>query len=314
MTMQYRRLGATDLTVSEIGFGGWAMGKWLWGDDVEDSQTVAAVHRALDLGINFFDTAAVYGDGHGERILGQALGPRRAEVVVATKCGRVCDSEGTLYNDSRPASIRRECEQSLRNLQTDVIDLYQVHWPDEQAPLEDTMAALMALRDEGKVRHLGCSNFSVLQMERMRAAGDLVSLQPPYSLLRRGLEAQILPFCRSHNLAVLCYSPLQRGLLTGKYRPGAAFPATDSRSRDPLFGDEKLVQIAAAVDEMAAMAAAYGKTPGQMAVAWVLSQPGVTVALWGAKRPDQIEECDGATGWTLTAEEMVRLEALFEGI
>jgi len=312
--MQYRQLGKTDLHVSEIGFGGWAMGKWLWGDDVQDTETTAAVHRALDLGINFFDTAAVYGDGHSERVLGQALGARRAEVVVATKCGRVRDAEGKLYNDSRPDSIRRECEQSLRNLGTDVIDLYQVHWPDEAVPFAETMAALMALRAEGKICHIGCSNFTVPMLERMEAAGELVSLQPPYSLLRRGIEAEILPFCREHNLAVLCYSPLQRGLLTGKYRPGATFPETDSRSRDPLFAEPKLSQIAAAVDEMAGLAAAHGRTAAQMAVAWVLNQPGVTVALWGAKRADQIEESAGASGWRLTEAEMTRLAELFAGV
>jgi len=314
MSMEYRQLGTTDLTVSEIGFGGWAMGKLFWGDDVQDSETTAAIHRALDLGLTLFDTAPVYGDGHSECVLGAALGAHRAEVVVATKCGRVRNAEGKLYNDSRPESIRGECEQSLRNLQTDVIDLYQVHWPDEQVPFEDTMAALMALRDEGKIRHIGCSNFTVPMMRRMMAAGELASLQPPYSLLRRGIEDEILPFCREQGLGVLCYSPLQRGLLTGKYRPGATFPETDSRSRDPLFGEEKLARIAAAVDEMAAMASAYGRTPGQMAVAWVLNQPGVSVALWGAKRPEQIEECAGAAGWKLTAEETTRLEELFGGI
>jgi len=309
--MQYRQLGTTDLRVSEIGFGGWAMGKWLWGDDIADSETTAAVHRALDLGINFFDTAAVYGDGHSERVMGAALGTRRGDIVLATKGGRIRDPEGKLYNDSRPEAIRRECEQSLRNLQTDVIDLYQIHWPDEAVPFEDTMAELMALRAEGKIRHIGCSNFSVPQMQRMLAAGELVSLQPPYSLLRRGIEEEILPFCQARNLAVLCYSPLQRGLLTGKYRAGATFPESDSRSRDPLFAEPKLSQIAAAVDEMAKLAAAQGRTAAQMAAAWVLNQPGVTVALWGAKRPEQIEASAGASGWRLTEEEMGRLAEVF---
>lgn len=312
--METRPLGRTGLQVSEIGFGGWAMGKWLWGDDIADEETIAAVHRALDLGITLYDTAMVYGDGHSERVLGQALGNRRGEVVVATKCGRVRKADGELYTDSSPASVRRECEQSLRNLSTDFIDLYQVHWPDEQTPFEDTMATLMALRAEGKIRHIGCSNFTVPMMERMMSAGELVSLQPPYSLLRRGIEEEVLPFCRKHELAVLCYSPLQRGLLTGKYRPGATFPETDSRGRDALFQGEKLARIAAAVDEMAQMAGAHGKTPAQMAVAWVLGQPGVTVALWGAKRPEQIAESAGASGWKLTAEESRRLEGLFAGI
>jgi len=312
--MEYRRLGKTDLLVSEIGFGGWPMGKLFWGEDIKDEETIAAVHRALDLGINFFDTAAIYGEGHGERVLAKALGPHRQAVLVATKCGRKRAPDGTLYNDSSPESIRQECEQSLRNLQTDYIDLYQVHWPDEKTPFEDTMATLMALRDEGKIRYIGCSNFTVPMMERMMRAGELISLQPPYSLLRRDIEKDILPFCRQHNLAVICYSPLQRGLLTGKYRPGATFPESDSRSRDPLFQGEKLAKIAAAVDKMAQIAASYGRTPAQMAVAWILNQPGVTMALWGAKRPAQIEECAGASGWKLSATEWQQIADLFADI
>lgn len=312
--MEYRPLGNTDLRVSAIGFGCWAMGKWMWGEDVVDDDSIAAVQRALDLGINFYDTAAVYGKGHSERVLARALGTRRGEVIVATKCGRKQDAEGKLYNDSTPAGIAAECEQSLRNLQTDWIDLYQVHWPDEQTPFEDTMAALLSLRDQGKIRHIGVSNFTPPMMERMLTGGPLVSLQPPYSLLRRGIEAEILPFCRANNLAVLAYSPMQRGLLTGKYTPGATFPETDSRSRDPLFQGERLANIAAAVSQLATLAAAHGKTAGQLAIAWVLGQPGLTVALCGAKRVHHIEESVGAAGWVLTAEERAQLEALFEGL
>jgi aryl-alcohol dehydrogenase-like predicted oxidoreductase len=311
--MQYRKLGSTELLVSEIGFGGWAMGKWMWGDDVVDDQSIAAVHCALELGINFFDTAAVYGAGHSERVLGKALLGRRDDVIIATKCGRLCLEDGSMCNDARPASITAECEQSLRNLQTDHIDLYQVHWPDEAVPYEDTMAALMELRKQGKIRHIGVSNFTVPMMERMMSAGELVSLQPPYSLLRRGIEPEILPFCRERNLAILAYSPMQRGLLTGKYGPGATFPQTDSRSRDPLFQGERLEQIAAAVAKMSEMAAAHRKTAGQMAIAWVLNQPGLTVALCGAKRASHIEESVRAAEWKLSAEELQRLDTLFAG-
>lgn len=312
--MQYRKLGSSGLMVSEIGYGGWAMGKWMWGDDVVDEESIAAVHRALELGINFFDTAAVYGEGHSERVLGKALVGRRDEVIIATKCGRICADDGSMCNDSRPASINAECEQSLRNLQTDFIDLYQVHWPDEKVPYEETMAALMKLREQGKIRHIGVSNFTVPMVERMMAAGELVSLQPPYSLLRRGIEAESLPFCRQHDLAVLAYSPMQRGLLTGKYGPGATFPDSDSRSRDPLFQGERLAQIAAAVEQMGQMAAAHGRTAAQMAIAWVLHQPGLTVALCGAKRASHIEESAGAAEWKLSEGEAQALGALFEGL
>jgi aryl-alcohol dehydrogenase-like predicted oxidoreductase len=312
--MQYRKLGSSDLMVSEIGFGGWAMGKWMWGDDVVDDQSIAAVHRALELGINLFDTAAVYGEGHSERVLGKALLGRRDEVIIASKCGRICATDGSMHNDSSPGAINAECEQSLRNLQTDHLDLYQVHWPDESVPFEDTMAALLKLREQGKIRHIGVSNFTVPMMERMMAAGELVSLQPPYSLLRRGIETEILPLCRQRNLAVLAYSPMQRGLLTGKYGPGATFPQSDSRSRDPLFQGERLAQIAAALEQMGQMAAAHGKTAAQMAIAWVLNQPGLTVALCGAKRASHIEESAGAAEWKLSADELQKLDALFAGL
>lgn len=309
--MRYTTLGNSGLQVSVIGFGGWAIGRLFWGDDVVDEESVASVKRALDLGINFFDTAAVYGAGHSEQMLAKGLGNRRSEVIIATKGGRLRDPDGTLHNDSSPDNLRRECEQSLRNLQTDVIDLYQIHWPDEQTPFEDTMAALLKLRDEGKIRFLGVSNFTVPMLERVLALGPVVSLQPPYSLLRRDIEAEILPFCRARNLGVLCYSPMQRGLLTGRYRPGVTFPDTDTRNKDPLFAGEKLEQITARVAQMASMAAAHGKTPAQMAIAWVLSQPGVTVALCGAKRPAHIEESAGAGDWLLSADEERKLRELF---
>jgi aryl-alcohol dehydrogenase-like predicted oxidoreductase len=309
--MRYETLGDSDLKVSVIGFGGWAMGRLFWGEDVVDEDSVAAVRRALDLGVNFFDTAAVYGGGHSERMLARGLAGRRDESIIATKCGRVRAADGTLYNDSSADSIRRECEQSLQNLQTDVIDLYQVHWPDEQTPFEETMARLLGLRDQGKIRYIGVSNFTVPMLEQVMALAPVVSLQPPYSLLRRDIEEEILPFCRERNLGVLCYSPMQRGLLTGRHRPGVTFPGSDSRSRDPLFQREKLERIVKSVDEMAAMAAAHGKTAAQMAIAWVLSQPGVTVALCGAKRPAQIEESAGAGDWVLTPAEAQKLRELF---
>lgn len=312
--MRYHQLGNSDLNVSVIGFGGWAAGKLFWGEDVVDADSIAAIHRALDLGINLFDTAPVYGAGHSERILAQALGARRREVYVATKCGRLRSPEGKLYNDSSPAALKSECEASLQRLRTDVIDLYQVHWPDEAVPFEETMAALLDLQQQGKIRYIGVSNFNVQQMEQMRAVGELTSLQPPYSLLARGIEAEILPYCRQHSLGVLAYSPMRRGLLTGKYRPGATFPASDSRSQDSMFQGQRLARIVAAVGEMAAMAAEHGKTPGQMAIAWVLSQPGVTVALCGAKRPYHIEESVGAAEWELDPDTSARLSALFEGL
>ena len=312
--MQDRKLGAADLTVSEIGFGCWAMGKWMWGDDVVDEESVKAVHRGLELGITLFDTAAVYGFGHSERVLARALGSRRQDIVLATKCGLRWDDRENIWRDSSPQSIVQECEDSLQRLNTDVIDLYQVHWPDDDTPFEDTMAALVSLQEQGKIRAIGVSNFSVEQMQRLRSAGPLVSDQPPYSLLRRGIEKDVLPFCRENGLGVLCYSPMQRGLLTGKYQPGVAFPESDGRHNDRLFQGDTFLRIHSAVEKLRALAAESGKTPAQMALAWVLNQPGVTVALCGVKRPAHIEESAGAAGWKLDADLLARIESLFEGL
>lgn len=311
--MQYRKLGSSDLEVSVIGFGCWAMGKAFWGDDVVDEDSAAAVHKALDLGITLFDTAAVYGFGHSEEVLAGALGERRSDIVLATKCGLSWDDQGSIYRSSKPEDIIQGCEDSLRRLRTDVIDLFQVHWPDENVPFEDTMDALVSLRDAGKIRYIGVSNFSAPQMRRMITRGELVSNQPPYSLLNRGIEKEVLPFCNESDTGILCYSPMQRGLLTGRYGPGTTFPDTDARSKDPLWQGERFERALAAIDRLKALAGEYDRTVSQLALAWVINQPGVTVALAGAKRPWQIEETAAAGDWVLDAAELARIEECMAG-
>ena len=311
--MQYRRLGNNDLEVSVIGFGCWAMGKAFWGDDVVDDDSIAAVRHALDLGITLFDTAAVYGLGHSEKVLAEALGSRRSEIVLATKCGMSWDDAGNISKSSKPEDIVRGCEESLKRLRTDVIDLFQVHWPDDTVPFEDTMDALVGLQQAGKIRCIGVSNFSAEQMQRMISRGELISDQPPYSLLNRNIEREVLPFCRENNIGVLCYSPMQRGLLTGRYGPGTIFPETDARSKDGLWQGERFEKALAAVERLKALAGEYGRTVSQLALAWVISRPGVTVALAGAKRTWQIEETAAAGDWTLDPAEIARVEECMAG-
>lgn len=309
--MEYRRLGTSDLDISTIGFGCWAMGKAFWGDDVVDEDSIAAVHTALELGINFFDTAQAYGCGHSERVLGQALaGYPRGEVIIATKTGLNWDADNHIFRDSSPEFVLRSCEDSLERLQTDYVDLLQVHWPDEKVPIAETAAAMKQLLDAGKTRAVGVSNYSVAQMEQFMAVCPLHSLQPPYSMINRGIEAEILPFCREHNIGVLAYSPMARGLLTGKYDENARFPETDDRARDSLWQGERFRRTLAAVREMTALAAENGKTMSQLALAWVLSQPGVTCALSGTKRPHQIAETAGAAGWTLSPDILARVDEI----
>ena len=311
--MEYRRLGTTELEVSEIGFGAWAIGKWWWGEDVVDEESVAAVHKALDLGITLFDTADIYGSGHSERVLGQALRGHRDQIIIATKGGRYLDEQENPHGNASKEYLLRACEASLKRLGTDYVDLYQIHFPDpEHTPVEESMEALIELQKAGKIRYIGVSNYNVEQMKRSRQVGDLASLQPPYSMLDREIEEDVLPFCRENNIGVLCYSPMARGLLTGKYNEATTFPESDHRSRIPRWQGDQLCRNVAAVREMTKIAEEAGKTMAQLAVAWVLSQPGITAALCGAKRPSQIEETAGAAGWKLTEAQLQRIDRIIE--
>lgn len=243
--MEYRKLGDSELEVSVVGYGCWAMGKRFWGDDVDDEESIRAVHRALELGITLFDTADVYGMGHSERVLGEALKGHRDEMIIATKGARVWDEE-TLEvtgSDISAGHIIKACNNSLARLGIDCIDLYQVHTSYEGAPIEECAEALVKLQQEGKIRYLGVSNYSVPDMQRHIATAPLTSLQPPYNMLTRGIEEEILPFCIEHNIGTLVYGPMAQGLLSGKYREGATWPESDMRHNSPRFQGERFLSL-----------------------------------------------------------------------
>lgn len=310
--MEFAQLSSLDMEVSRVALGTWAIGGWMWGGtDVEDA--VRTIHEALDLGITTIDTAPVYGFGLSEEILADALARRsvpRDKVIIATKAGLEWDEAENVRRNSKPERIRREIEDSLRRLKTDYIDLYQIHWPDPETPIEETAGVLRELYEQGKIRAVGVSNFTVEQMEAWRQVAPLHSCQPRYNLLERQIEADVLPYCRRHNVAVLAYSPLARGLLTGKYSMDVQFPPGDSRAQDARFQPDALRRHLKVVDGLREMARGLGRTVSQLAFRWVLDQPGVTVALWGARRPDQIREAAGVVGWRLSEEQLARIDAI----
>jgi aryl-alcohol dehydrogenase-like predicted oxidoreductase len=306
-----KQLGNTDLFITPIGFGAWAIGgsgwEFGWGEQ-DDTQSIAAIHRALELGVNWIDTAAVYGTGHSEEVVASALktwsGPRP---YVFTKCGLRWDEEGYVRRDLTSRSIRRECEDSLRRLNVDVIDLYQIHWPTED--LEGGWRAMAQLQKEGKVRWIGVSNFNVQELRRAGAIAPVSSLQPPYSLIHTDVE-QILPYCVANNLGVIVYSPMASGLLTGAMtrERAATLPASDWRSRDLEFQEPRLSKNLALVERLREVGARYGRPPGQVAIAWALRKPAVTGAIVGARNAKQVEGNVGAAELHLTDEEIAEIE------
>lgn len=320
--MEYRKLGNTDLNLSVIGFGCWAMGGG-WGQ-TDDRESIAAVRRALDLGVNFFDTADIYGFGHSEEVLAEALGSRRKDVIVATKGGLAWDEHGCLFRSSGRHHIMNAVESSLRRLKTDYIDLYQIHWPDSHTPFETTMRVLDDLIKSGKVRYVGVSNFTVRQMKECMKIRPIHSLQPPYNMLMRDIEKDLLPFCKKNGIGVVAYGPLAYGLLTGKFTEDTEFPKTDWRSGslfpDPgdwqrhidLFHGRQFRRNLKIVEKLKKIADKHGKTVGQLAIAWVLSNPSVTSAIVGAKRPSQIEENVGGAGWQISKEELLRIDEILD--
>ena len=308
--MRYVRLGKTDLEVSAIAFGTWAFGGE-WGD-FDRKEATASIHRALDLGITMFDTAQAYGFGVSERLLGEALGSRRDGVTLATKGGLRMEAEGLVRDDGREW-LRSGVESSLRNLGTDHIDLYQIHWPDLHTPAEETGAALEELVREGKIRHIGVSNYGVKEMEELAAAGSVETLQPPYHLFRREIEDEILPYTKEHDIGVLVYGPLAHGLLSGRMTTQTPFPANDWRGESSDFHGETFARNLAVVGRLKEIASDLALSLPELAVAWTLAHPAVQAAIVGARRPSHLEGTARAADVTLSQGDLDRIAAIMAG-
>lgn len=311
--MQTKQLGNSDLQITPVGFGAWAIGggdwSFAWGPQ-DDNQSVTAIHEAVDLGVNWIDTAPVYGMGHSEEVVGRALAGRAQRPYVFTKCGRVWDEARTIGKRLKAESIRSECEDSLRRLGIDTIDLYQVHWPEPDEDVEEGWTELARLKEEGKVRWIGVSNFSVSQMKRAAAIAPITSLQPPYSMLRRDVEAEILPYAREHGIGVIAYSPMASGLLTGTWskerRDG--LPEDDWRKhKNPLFQEPVFAHGIAVAEVLREVGAAHGAKPAAVAIAWVLANPAVTAAIVGARAAGQYADIAVAAGLRLTSADLDRI-------
>jgi aryl-alcohol dehydrogenase-like predicted oxidoreductase len=306
--MRYIELGRTGLSVSRVCFGSWQFGGD-WGS-VERDEAIAAVRAALDQGVTFFDTAQAYGFGASEALLADALGDeiRRDDVVVATKGGLRRTAAG-IARDSSPAFLREGVEESLRHLGVEAIDLYQVHWPDHQTPFEETGAALAELVAEGKIRHVGVSNFAPSEMEELSRTVEVETDQPPYNLFNRGIEEDVLPWCREHDVGLLVYGPLSHGLLSGRFDPSTLADDDWRRGHEPFEG-EALERNLEAVERLTAFAQERGDTLPQLAVAWVLAQPGVHVAIAGARRPAHVEGIAPAAEIELSEDELAEIDEL----
>lgn len=309
--MNRRRFGSNGPELSELGFGSWAIGgPWQYGwGPVNDFESREALETALDSDINWIDTAPAYGLGHAEKIVGEVIKNRRTDVFLATKCGLVWDAYGKISNNLHPKSIRQEIETSLKRLQTDYIDLYQLHWPDKAHPVEKTWEELVRLKAAGKIRFLGVSNFDVALMERCQKIHPIDTLQPPYNLLRRTVESELLPYCRQKQIGVLAYSPLESGLLSGKFDK-TRLASDDWRQKGSSFREPQLSRALNFVNSLRSIAAKYEKTVGQLAIQWVLSNQVVTSAIVGARTKAQVLENTGATGWEISRTHLDEIDIL----
>ncbi len=297
--------------VSRIGLGTWAIGGTSWGV-VEEKDAIATCRSIFDHGINLIDTAPIYGDGRAEEIVGKAMAEhgRREDFYIATKSG-LCRIDGRVRFDARPASILQEIDRSLRRLGTEYVDLYQLHWPDPLVPMEEVADVFLRLYESGKIRAIGVSNCSATQMEQFRSVAPLHANQPPMNLFERQVAQEALPYCREHGIGVLAWSALCRSLLTGKIRADQTFPAGDVRVVDPKFQPPRIAQYVQAVQSLDAYAQQhYGKRVLHLALRWLLDQPGVSAALWGAKRPEQLAPAKEICGWRLTPEDMRAIDAI----
>ena len=313
LSKQTRQLGNSDMYLTAIGFGAWAIGggdwEYAWGAQ-DDSDSVAAIQRALDLGINWIDTAAVYGLGHSEEVVARALVGSSRKPFIFTKCSMVWDENHQIHRSLKRDSIRKEMEASLRRLRVDCVDLYQIHWPDPEMDIEEGWETLVKLQEEGKTRYIGVSNFSVAQMERVAKIAPITSLQPPYSMLNRSVEREILPYCEQHNVGVINYSPMVSGLLTGAMTAErvAAFPKDDWRRNNVRFKEPQLSRNLKLVELLREIGRPHGRSPGEVAIAWTLHKTAVTAAIVGARNPKQVEGIVGAATFRLQPDEMARIE------
>jgi len=289
-----------------MGGGGWA---FAWGPQ-DDDESIAAIHAALDRGVNWIDTAAVYGLGHSEDVVARALEGRSNRPYVFTKCERVWNQERQIQKSLKRDSIRRECEASLRRLKVDVIDLYQIHWPEPDEDIEEGWETLAQLKQEGKIRWIGVSNFNATQLERARKVAPITSLQPPYSAISAEIEGQVLPYCHQHGIGVIVYSPMKSGLLTGKMTKEriAAMPEDDFRRRAPAFQEPQLTRHLALAHLMRAIGERHGRSAGEVAIAWALRHPAVTAAIVGMRSASQVEGVIGALDFRLSPREIAEID------
>ena len=309
--MEYRKLG--DLKVSVIGYGAWGIGGAPFWKNEGDKKSIDSIKASFDQGINIFDTAPVYGFGHSEELIGKALKPVREKVTIATKCGLRWDKESlsALRKDASRKSILEEIDQSLKRLGTDWIDIYQVHWPDVETSHQETMEALLEIQEQGKICSIGVSNYSAAQIKECSQYAKIISLQPEYSLLAREIEKETAPLCIENNIGIIAYSPLSSGVLTGKYDKNTKFKDWRGKGIIGTFAGEGYTKNISKVDMLKVIALEEGKTCGQVAINWVLRQPGLTTALVGVKNPVQMEENLKSIGWQPSKENCEKIEEIF---
>ncbi|MFY9935505.1 MAG: aldo/keto reductase [Silvibacterium sp.] len=316
-SFQMRQLGNSDLHLTPIGYGAWAIGggnwEFAWGAQ-DDDESVRTIERALDAGINWIDTAAIYGLGHSEGVVARALRNSSSKPHVFTKCSMRWDENRQIYRNLKAASLQEELENSLRRLNVDAIDLYQIHWPNPEDEIEEGWETLARFKEEGKVRYIGVSNFNVEQMKRVQKIAPITSLQPPYSLLRRDIETDILPFCEAHNIGIINYSPMVSGLLSGKMTAEriGKLPADDWRRRSPNFNEPKLSRNLRLVELLREIGKEHNVEPGVVAIAWTIRVPAITAAIVGARRPDQVDGILPAAIFRLSPAEIARIEAFLQ--
>lgn len=312
--MEIRTLGNSDLQITPVGFGSWAIGggdwQFAWGPQ-DEQDAIDAIKKAIDLGQNWIDTAAIYGLGHSEELVGRAVKDMPRRPLIFTKCSMRWHENREIYRTLKATSVREECENSLRRLGVDAIDLYQIHWPNPESEIEEGWEAMAKLKEEGKVRYIGVSNFNVEQMKRVQKIAPITSLQPPYSLINRAIESEILPYCREQNIGTLVYSPMASGLLTGKMTRERInnFPQDDWRRNNPEYQEPKLTKNLALADKLTEIGKRHNRPAAQVAIAWTLRHPAVTAAIVGGRNADQVQGTAPAADFRLTDEEIREIEA-----